>query len=284
MDYIEELRPSSGENFQIYIQPTVQHQGFSKPHIHDFVEILYCVEGEYSVMIDAYSTVIKKGEMAVISSRKIHTIIQTSEGNGKYLVVKFQPEIVVEIYSKPTEARFMFPLLYSATDAECIFSQEFIIKSGLEQTLQNIMEEITEKKLGYEVALKSEIYRIILWFVRKFSSDNIIDSYSESTLKKIGSAIEYIEQNYTRNITVRELADFCYMEYSYFSRIFKQITNMSCCDYINIRRIKKSQILLCTTNMTVTQIGATVGFDSTSYFIKKFREINGISPKQFKKI
>lgn len=214
MDYVVELRPDNDEKFQIYIQPTVQYQGFTKSHMHDFVELLYCIDGEYSVMIDANTFVINKGEMVVISSRKIHTIMQISEGPGKYLVMKFQPEIVFEVYRKPTEFRHMFPLIYKLTDHECVFSQEFITQSNLDKTLQNIIEEISGKKLGYEVALKSDIYRIILWFVRSFDKDdNIRDLYSESALRKIGSALDYIEKNYAQNISVRELADFCCMEY-----------------------------------------------------------------------
>lgn len=285
MEYVVELRPDNDEKFQIYMQTTVLHQGFTKSHMHDFIELLYCIDGEYSVAIDANAVVINKGEMVVIGSRKIHTIIQISEGTGKYLVMKFQPEIVLEVYRKPTELRHIFPLIYKFADHECVCSQEFIIHSNLDKTLQNIIEELTSKKIGYEVALKSDIYRIILWFVRNFGKDdNIIDLYSESALKKIGNALDYIEKNYDQNISVRELADFCCMEYSYFSRIFKQITNKNCCDYVNILRIKKAHQLLCTTDMTITQIGTTVGFDSTSYFIKKFKEINGISPNQFRKI
>ena len=97
-------------------------------------------------------------------------------------------------------------------------------------------------------------------------------------------ALKYIEENYSENITVNQLSEMTYTGYSFFSRNFKKLMNIDCCKYINNLRVQKSENYLLTTNMTITDIAITVGFDSVSYYIKLFKEIKGITPVEFRKL
>lgn len=176
------------------------------------------------------------------------------------------------------------PFVFKTPNDKSVLRKAETEKIGLDKTFLNIIKEIINAEYGYEIALKSDIYKVILCLIRIFNVNNdILTSCAKSTLKKIGNAIEFIENNYKDNLSVRSISQHSFLEYSYFSRVFKLITGMSCCDYINNFRIKKSEILLFITNMSISEVGMAVGFDSTSYFIKKFKEINGISPQKFRK-
>nr|WP_283246413.1 helix-turn-helix transcriptional regulator [Paenibacillus sp. Marseille-Q4541] len=67
------------------------------------------------------------------------------------------------------------------------------------------------------------------------------------------------------------------------SRLFKQETGQSIIDYINFQRIKAAVQLLENHNLSITDIAQMVGYNDVNYFIKVFKKMNGITPKQFRK-
>ena len=282
--YFEELRPTFGENFQVHLQVTSKNDTiFTESHYHDFVEVLYCLKGKYKVIIQGKEFLLEPENMIVIGSRNIHEIYPAYDPEGKYLVVKFQPEMIYSSYKSTIELKYVLPFIFNNSDGTYIFNSENMKNSGLKGVFKNIIKEINEKQYGYELSLKSDIYKIILWIVRRLDEENgIFKQYTPETVEKIEKALKYIEANYKKKITVKEIAQNSYMEYTYFSRLFKQIICMSCCDYINYFRVQKSESLLLKNELTITEIAGAVGFDSVSYFIKNFKKFNKTSPKQYK--
>lgn len=79
------------------------------------------------------------------------------------------------------------------------------------------------------------------------------------------------------------MAALCHMSYSYFSRMFKKVVHRSFREYLNYIRISKSELLLATTDLSITDIAMQTGFSTSSYFIQQFKLYKKISPKQFRK-
>lgn len=103
-----------------------------------------------------------------------------------------------------------------------------------------------------------------------------------ATTIKIQKVIEYINRNYA-TANVAEAAELCSMSYSYFSRMFKSITQKSFVEYVNHIRITESERLLLTTEKSVTDIALDVGFSTTSYYIERFKNQLQLTPKQYRK-
>ena len=66
-------------------------------------------------------------------------------------------------------------------------------------------------------------------------------------------------------------------------KLFKEYTDKTLISYINDLRIEKSRTLLLHTDSSVTEVALAVGFNNTSYFIKKFQQATGISPNKFRR-
>lgn len=66
-------------------------------------------------------------------------------------------------------------------------------------------------------------------------------------------------------------------------KLFKQYTGKTAAAYLNDYRLEKAKSLLLHTDASVTDIALDVGFNNTSYFIKKFQEANQLSPHKFRK-
>lgn len=284
-NFFEELRPKVGENFQVTIQKTSEKDlNFTPPHYHDFIEVLYCLCGNYKIIINNEEFYFGAEDMIVIGSRKIHEISNVGHTHGKYLVIKFQPEMIYSSYNSAIELKYVLPFMFNNSDGKYIFNTKSLENSPLKTVFEDISNEIEEKKYGYEIALKSDIYKLILWIIRKINEENHIFSfYTTKTLTKIENALSYIESHYKEKISVKEIAGNSFMEYTYFSRIFKKITGLSCTEYINSFRVNKAESLIISTGKSISEISDLVGFDNVSYFIKQFKHYKGISPKQYKK-
>ena len=95
--------------------------------------------------------------------------------------------------------------------------------------------------------------------------------------------LDYVNKNYDQDISVAQMAKMCNMSYSYFSRMFKLIMKQGFREYLNFVRIKKSELLLFKTDLSITEIAIRTGFSSSSYYIQQFKIVKKISPKQFRK-
>lgn len=95
-------------------------------------------------------------------------------------------------------------------------------------------------------------------------------------------AIDYIGQNYDKPLNMATVSNHVSLNYSYFSESFKQFTGMSFVPYLKKVRIDKAKDLLEQTNRKVYEIADQVGFENVKQFNRVFRELEGISPMEYR--
>lgn len=96
-------------------------------------------------------------------------------------------------------------------------------------------------------------------------------------------AVKYIAENFTSAVTLYSAAEHLCVNYSYLSRVFKQKHGISFTECLNGTRINCAITLLCTGNMTVTDIALSCGFGSVRNFNRIFTAKTGHSPLEFRK-
>ncbi|MCX8030083.1 MAG: response regulator transcription factor [Thermodesulfovibrionales bacterium] len=111
----------------------------------------------------------------------------------------------------------------------------------------------------------------------------ILDTQS-CTLNSIFKALEFIHNNFYKNVRLSMAAKEAGMCISKFQKVFKEITgsNFSC--YINKLRIAKSVEMLKKTNYTINHIALSCGYINQSHFNRTFKKFMKTSPKKFKKL
>lgn len=94
--------------------------------------------------------------------------------------------------------------------------------------------------------------------------------------------MEYIKSNYSRKITLEEIASCVYLSGSHISGMFRKETGQTISAYINHVRIEKSKSLLKQAGIPIADIAALCGFEDQSYFTRVFKKQTGISPKRYR--
>ena len=114
----------------------------------------------------------------------------------------------------------------------------------------------------------------------------VICSGKENTKKKskiVEEIVHYVENNYYKNISLRELAENKYfVNYSYCSRLFSQETGMNFSKYLIQYRLKKAKTLLENKDMKISFIAFEVGYNDVSHFIQSFKKSYGLTPEEYR--
>jgi AraC-like DNA-binding protein/ligand-binding sensor protein len=100
-----------------------------------------------------------------------------------------------------------------------------------------------------------------------------------SSLRK---AERYIQENYTRKVSLQEVAAASGLSAPYFSTVFKEEMGENLSSYLNRLRVEKAAGLLTETGLSLSDIAGSCGFEDQSWFSKIFKSFTGVSPGKYR--
>ncbi len=130
-----------------------------------------------------------------------------------------------------------------------------------------------ESRLKQQIPLQ-ELLLFLIENIRRNTemSDNI---------QAVKQTVAYIESHYQQNITARQLYSIAGVAKWQYSSLFQSITGKKPLDYVLDIRLKHAKRLLLQTDDTLAQIAHAVGFKDENYFSRKFKQTEGITPRQY---
>lgn len=98
----------------------------------------------------------------------------------------------------------------------------------------------------------------------------------------ISFILQYMEQHYDENITLKSAADRIYMNASYFSTLFRKKTGITFVHYLQKLRIERAKELLLDPQYKIYEVAVKVGFVDEKYFFKVFKNCEGVTPNEYR--
>lgn len=254
-------------------------------HHHDFIEIVFITKGKGTQVISNNEYAVSEGDIFILQGFQNHYFKDADKAeliNVMYDPVKspglISPEIrTIEGYS----ALFLLePRYRSRIHFRNMLHLNQVDLAKSEYILNSMLNELATKEPGYELFLKNKLEEIIIFLSRKYSQISIPKAKS---LVRIGKAIDFIENNFQKNIYIQELAELGFMSLRNFQRIFKDATGLSPNDFLLERRIQHASKLLTGTDLAIYDVSGQVGIEDWFYFSKVFKKKFGISPLGYRK-
>ncbi len=123
------------------------------------------------------------------------------------------------------------------------------------------------------------------WFVSKIreACQNVLRKGAEKSSSLIETAKEYIQVNYSKDISLDDVSRTVNISPYYFSRIFKEDTGEGFVEYLTRIRIDKAKELLTTTEYSMKEICSMVGYADPNYFSRSFKKNVGVTPTEYKR-
>ncbi len=103
-------------------------------------------------------------------------------------------------------------------------------------------------------------------------------------VSQIKPATDFIGQHFNEQITLEDVAHSAHLSVSRLSHIFKEQTGLTIVDYITKVRIEYAKELLISTNKNCTEICFDTGYNNQSYFTRTFKDVTGMTPRQFREM
>jgi AraC-like DNA-binding protein len=103
----------------------------------------------------------------------------------------------------------------------------------------------------------------------------------EYTETHIAKAASFIDANYKRNLSLKQIADHAFLSPSHLQHLFKSETGRSVMQYLNEARMDRAKALLKEARLNISQIAFEIGFNDASYFSKAFKKFYGVAPTDF---
>jgi len=159
------------------------------------------------------------------------------------------------------------------------------------KTMQDSLSVLQQQDLNFCNAL----IQLIMMLLNRDALESDIQGFSVDSLKKaeisisdypsaVKSAISFISENYSKRISLNDVARFACVHPTYLSRLFHHYTGCSFREYINRLRITKARRLLLNPSKSILEISCEVGFFDQSYFSRVFKTIEGVTPGQYRKV
>lgn len=250
-------------------------------HYHSYYEIYYQLSGERYFFIKDRSYYLKKGDIVLINSYDLHKTLQAGGKTHERILIYFDTSYI----SPFKELISDIDLLACFKKATPVFNLGPKDQLLIEKLLYAMLEEDTKRQEGYLSSIKIYLLELLI-FLGRFSPE-IKNSYLEfpsSLHKKISEITNYINLHYKENLSLDQLADLFYMNTYYLSRTFSEVTGFHLTQYINTIRIRASEELLQTTELSILEIALAVGYSNATHFGRVFKQLLGVSPLQYRKM
>nr|WP_304220060.1 response regulator transcription factor [Fredinandcohnia onubensis] len=170
----------------------------------------------------------------------------------------------------------------------CEFCYE--LNKKIEQKLQGLLSETLLADSTYQVTNEVDLhfYNSSDYLKQLLLSDiqmwhRLLEKENQGKKSwSVEKAIEYIHENFRRDLKASEVANEIHITPNYFSMIFKKELGKSFNDYLNDLRIEKAMQLLTETSDRVYEIATEVGYREYKYFVQVFRKKTGMTPTDYR--
>lgn len=246
------------------------------PHWHDAVEIICLQEGELKVVVENITYELKDSQCIMISPNRVHSTLCTRPNQA----IVFQiPEKFFEKFI-PNAKCLSFELKDPA-DTPVEQSKVDIFKD----TLAKMQFLIEHEPDGAVLKFNSLLFEILFQLYHNFSTSIVQSDLTRRNrnLEKLKPVLEYISENYNRNISLEEIAGIAMFEPKYFCRFFKKYTGTTFLEHQNEIRLSKIYEDIITTDDKISDILEKHGFTNYKLFRKMFQSHFNTTPTQLRR-
>lgn len=250
------------------------------PHWHEQLEFLYFTSGKAIIECNSKPLQVKKGDLIVVNSNDLHQGKNLSEELSYYCIIA-DTSLLQSKSNDLSETKYITPI----DQNRILFQNRVVADVKIQHCINQLVQELDSQEIGFELAIKSQLYQLLTLLLRTHVSTILSTSeYNKRTrnLKRFNPIFKFIENHYSDEISIDELAKMANLSRYHFCRLFKEITNKTVTDYINQIRINQSEEMLKDSSKNITEVATANGFNNLSYFSKVFKKYKKIPPSKIK--
>jgi AraC-like DNA-binding protein len=271
----EKISPDTGSSFRLIHWKSENDRYFW--HYHPEYEIVFVRKGSGKLHIGEHLKNYEEGELVFIGPDLPHTGFGYGViGEHEEIVVQLRKDFLGEEFMQKPELQQIRKLFERAKQGLSFQGKSRkIVASKLQKMLTfSHFERLVELLHIFDILATTNEFSVLN------SADKRFD-FNHKDEDRINKVYEYVEQNYQKNIDIQAVADLANLTIPSFCRYFKKISHITYTDFVNEYRINQACRLLFE-NKPIADICFEVGFNNISHFNKTFKQLKGVSPREYK--
>jgi AraC-type DNA-binding domain-containing proteins len=256
------------------------------PHWHHEFEIIYILRGSATFKIDAITYTVEQGNLLIINSQELHSAFSDNVEGCDYCAFVFNMNYLSADKEDICQKKYIDPLLAGKRKIMNYISGSKEWEIECIEIVNKIVNAASKKNDYYELYIKVYLFQMINVI---YINDSITEaqeniSKSSENIEITKKVIEYINKNYSNEISINDLAKIANLSKYHFIRTFGSIIGISPIKYINMVLINEAANLLQSGHSNITEVANKCGFDNVSYFIKTFKTYKRETPYNYRKM
>lgn len=271
----------------------VRHPRFAPVprHKHNFIELMYVCSGTVVHIINGRRVTMAPGDILMLNQYTSHAVEATGvEDIAVNFIIqsRFFDDIYEQAGKRTTLSDFIVNLIRD--DMNC--DQYLHYKTTHHLPIRHLMEillcdnfphmdGIAPRQGENNARLNTRLMDLLFYYLSQDLSDLYCDSPMNYDQVMMSTVNHYIEEQYA-TATLEELAVMLNQSESTLSRQIKAVSGSTFKELLQAKRFRRAMLLLRETNLAVSDIALAVGYENSSYFYRRFREIHNMSPKSYR--
>ncbi len=285
---LQELTKHGNTHFPLAIYENDLHHtpkiGFSA-HWHRELQFYYTLDNSYlEIHVGSNKYQLKPREVVFINKEKLHSAYPIGNHLAMIGSIAFGEELIGSFPGSALETEYVRPVLSHGADS-VIFTQDDPNDIPLINYIMQIHDEVLRGEPHSHLKVTGKL--MLCWefvYAKMATSTAVENPRDEYELTCGKNMLTFIKENHEKPLTLKEIAKSAHLCRSDANKIFKKVVHKSPIEFLIQYRIQQACHFLRETEMTVTEIAYSVGFASTSYFIKTFKNNLGVTPLQYRAI
>ncbi|MBQ8287997.1 MAG: helix-turn-helix domain-containing protein [Clostridia bacterium] len=235
-------------------------------HFHSNIEVMYVESGMLEISIGGEKRVLKKGEVAVVESYVVHSLAASEDSDIRFAII---PTMRVPDFSlRHRNLSFATPFLNASARSEAI-GQLFRAFEHYDRQ----SNPMVGKGFAY----------LLLGMLTDALGTVTAHNRNKDGVAVVGQMLRYMDEHYTKPLTLERLAGELGYHKDYLSRVFNETIHTGFSRYLSTMRLRYAVQLIRTTDLSLEEIADRAGFGNPHSFYDIFRDTYQCTPGQYRK-
>lgn len=254
-------------------------------HLHSFIEMNYMYSGTCIQRINGQDITLHQGQICLMDTEAPHAISRLDKDDILINIIMKKNALNAAFLTRLNTTGIVSDFLINAISASTSHDRYIVFHSENHQNLQYILKNMMCEffdPLAYSQEMVHH-YLLIAFteLMRVYRHDINYSVYQHSKNSDLIRILQFIEENY-RHCSLKSVAAEFNFNANYLGNMLKKSTGKTFIELVQSQRMSHAGSLLKHTNKTIEAIALEVGYESLSFFYKKFSAYFGKNPTQYR--
>lgn len=280
---VDELTNATLSDFPVYCSYRTTSLYQPAFHAHNGFELYLCVQGNGSFITGERIHALGAGTFTVVKPMALHLSRPNRSLPFHRYVLAVQSNYLEGLYADDKTTYQTINQWLPQFDSDSVhFQLNARQLLSLQETLVQLEWEMKRKQPCYPLIVKSLLLQLFALLGRYQSESGADQGGSYEQKRLVENILSYIMEHHREPLSTEYLCGQFHLSRSNLFKIFKQNTGVSIHEFLITFRINKAKDFLLGTELPITEVAATVGFQDISHFCNTFKRLSGLTPSRYR--